>query len=133
MLESLLHGALRDLVEGHAADAVGLVAFLLLLFLLALVSVAQFLGQVPGDGFAFAVRVRRQIDVVRGQGQLLQLGENFLLAGNDDVFRLEIVVDIDAQRALGQVFHVAKRCFDNEAFAQILLNGLRLGGRFDND
>ena len=102
-------------------------------FFFLLVSVAQFLGQVPRDGFAFAIGVRRQIDVVRRQGQLLQLGENFLLAGNDDVFRLEIVIDIDAQRALGQVFHVAKRCFDNEAFAQILLNGLRLAGRFDND
>ncbi len=87
-------------------------------FFFLLLSVAQFLGQVPGDGFAFAVRVRRQIDVVRGQGQLLQLGENFLLAGNDDVFRLEIVVDIDAQRALGQVFHVAERGFDREALCQ---------------
>ena len=132
MLESFLHGALRDLVEGHAADAVGLVAILLLLFLLGL-SVAQFLGQVPGDGFAFAVRVRRQIDVVRGQGQLLQLGENLLLAGNDDVFRLEFVVDIDAQRALGQVFDVPERSFDGEALPQIFLDGLGLGRRFDDD
>ena len=81
----------------------------------------------PRDGLAFAVRVRRQVDVVRGQSQLLQLGENFLLARNDDVFRLEFVIDVDAQRALGQVFNVAKRRFDNEAFAQILLNGFRLG------
>ena len=87
----------------------------------------------PGDGFAFAVRVRRKIDAVGGQGQLLQLGENFFLAGNDDVFRLEFVVDIDAQRALGQVLDVPKRSFDDEALAQILLDGLRLGWRFDDD
>src|SRR4029078_4323362 len=131
MLESLLYGALGDLFEGHATDAVGLVAILLLLFLL--LSVAQFFGQVPGDGFAFAVRVGRQIDVVRGQGQLLQLGENLLLAGDDYVFRLEFVVDIDAQRALGQVFDVPERSFDGEALPQIFLDGLGLGRRLDDD
>ena len=132
MLESFLHGPLRDFVEGHAANAVGLIAILLLLFLL-LVSVTQFLGQVPGDGFAFAVRVRRQVDVVRGQRQLLQLGENFFFAGNDDVFGLEFVVDINAQRALRQIFDVTERGFDNVAFAKIFLNGFRLAGRFDDD
>ena len=102
-------------------------------FFLPLFLLAQFLGQMPCDGFAFAVRVRRQIDVVRGQGQLLQPGENLLLAGNDDVFRLEFVVDIDAQRALGQVFDVPERSFDGEALTQIFLDGLGLGRRLDDD
>ena len=128
MLERFLHCTLRDLVKSHAADAVGRVAILLLLFLLTFVLLAQFFRKVPCDGFAFAVRIRRQINVVRRQCQLFKLGKNFLLAGNDDVLRLEFVVDVDTQRALGQVFHVTKRCFDNEAFAQILLNGLRLAG-----
>ena len=44
--------------------------------------------------------------------QLLQLGENFFFAGNDDVVGLEIVVDIDAERALGQIFDVAERGLD---------------------
>ena len=41
--------------------------------------------------------------------------------------------DIDTQRALGQILHVAERGFDREALAQIFLDGLRLGRRFDND
>ena len=86
-----------------------------------------------GDGFAFAVRVRRQVDGVRGRGQLLQLGENFFFAGDDDVLGLEVVCDIDAESALGQILHVAERGFDREAFTQIFLDGLRLGGRFDDD
>ena len=87
----------------------------------------------PGDGFAFAVRVRREIDAVGGQGQLLQLGKNFFLAGDNDVFRFEFVVDVDAQSALGQILNVPERSLDDEALAQILLDGLRLGWRLDDD
>ena len=64
VLERFLHSALGDLVKCHPANALGFVAIFLLLFLL-LGSVAEFLGQVPRDGFAFTVGVRRQIDAVR--------------------------------------------------------------------
>src|SRR5713101_8789665 len=130
MLEGFLHGALRDLIKSHTTDAVWLIV--LLFFLLGLDSVAQLLGQVPRDGLALAVRVRGQVDVVGGQGQLLQLGENLLLTRNDDVFRLEIVVDVDAQRALGQILDVPERSFDSEALAQIFLDSLGLSRRLDN-
>ncbi len=82
MEECLLHGALGDLVEGDAADDGSRRSC----FLLAVDRVAaEFLGQVSGDGFAFAVRVRRQIDGVGRLRQLLQPGDNLLFAGNDDV------------------------------------------------
>ena len=98
MLERFLHRALGDLVEGHAADGDRV-----LLLLLAVDAVAaEFFGQVGGDGFALAVRVRRQIDGIRRLRQLLQLGDDFFLARNDDVLGLEVVVEIDTQRLLGQ-------------------------------
>ena len=127
MLESFLHGSLRDLVEGNASDAVGVAATLFLFFLLALVPIAQFFGEMPRDGFAFAVRVRREINAVGGKSQLLQLGENFFFAGNDNVFSFELIVDVDAQRALGQILDVSERGFDRIAFTQIFLNSLGFG------
>ena len=86
-----------------------------------------------GNGFSFAIRVGREVDGVHAQGQLLQPGDNFLFAGNDNVFGLEVVLDIDPERALGQILHVAERSFDSKALAQIFLDGLRLGGRLDDD
>ena len=86
-----------------------------------------------GDGFAFTVRVRGEIDSVHTSGQLLQPGNNFLFTGDDDVFGFEVVLDIHAESALGQIFDVPERGLNGVAFAQILLNGFRLGGRFDDD
>ncbi len=108
MLEGLLHRALGDLVEGDAADDDGA----LLARLLAIDAVAaEFFGQVGGNGLAFAVRVRRQVDGIRRLRQLLQLGDNLFLAGDDDVLGGEIVVEIDAERLLGQVLNVPERGF----------------------
>jgi hypothetical protein len=86
-----------------------------------------------GNGLALAVRVRRQKDEVRRGGELLQLGDDFFFAGDDDVIGLEPVRGIHTQRALGQILHMAERSLDREALAQIFLDGLRLGRRFDND
>ena len=93
----------------------------------------EFESQMSGDGLAFAVRVRREIDGVGRGRQLLQLGHNFFFAGDDDVVGLEIVLNVHTQSALGQILHVPERGLDREALAQIFLDGLRLGRRFDND
>src|SRR4029077_882991 len=106
MLEGGLDGALRDFVESHAADAraianvVGLWFGLLSLLFLAGVF-AKFVGEMGGNGFAFAIRVRREVDVVGRESQLLQLGQNFFFSGNDDVFGFEIVFDVDTEAAFG--------------------------------
>ena len=139
VFEGFANRALRDLVEGYALDAQAVPVFIFifsllggLLLFLGAVGI-EFIGQMRGDGFAFAVRVRRQKDVVGRLRQLLQPGENLLFARDDDVFGIEFVLDIDAQRALGQVFHVAQRGLDREPFAKIFLNGFRLGGRLNDD
>src|SRR2546426_7413204 len=131
VFEGLAHSALRNLVEGDAADAFAFLFFLL--FLLSLGAVTQLLGQVRSDGFAFAIRVRRQIDRIRGIGQLLELCDDFFFAGNDDVFRIEIIIDVDTEGALGQILDVTERGFDGETLTQIFLDGLRLGRRLDDD
>ena len=94
---------------------------------------AQLVGQMSGDGFAFAIGIGREVDVVGRERQLLQLGENLFFSGNDDVLGFEIIFEIDTEAALGQVFHVAVRSIDRESLAQILLDSFRLSGRFDND
>ena len=130
MEECLLHGALGDFVEGDAADRdCALLALLLAIDRVA----AEFFGQVRGHGFAFAVGVGRQIDGIGRLRQLLQPGDDLLLAGNDHVLGREIVVEIDAERLLGQVLDVPERGFNLIARAEIFLDRLRFGGRFDDD
>ena len=94
------------------------VSFSFFFFFLPFAPLPNSIGQMGGDGFAFAVRVRRQIDRVSGLCQLLQLGEDFFFARNDDVFGLEVVVHIHTQSALGQVFDVAERGLDRVTLAQ---------------
>ena len=77
-----------------------------------------------GNGLALAVRVRREIDRLGVLCQLLQLGEDFFLAGNDDIFGLEVGVRINAQLALRQILHVPERRFHVIATTKILLDGL---------
>ena len=129
VLERRLDGALGDLVESNAAEAL---VFLRFLFSFFPGAVAKFLSKVGGDGLAFAVRVGGEINGIRRDGQLLQLGDDFLFAGDDDVFGFEVIVDVDAQGALGQIFDVAEGSLDGVALAQIFFDGLRLGGRFDD-
>src|SRR5439155_53489 len=54
------------------------------------------LQQVPGDGFALAVLIGGEVELVRLLQQRLELGDLLLLVGADDVERLEAVVDVDA-------------------------------------
>jgi len=69
------------------------------------------------DGLAFTVRIGREKDHIGGEGQLFQLDQHLLFAGNDDVFRLEIVLHIHTQIALGQILDVTERGFDGIALA----------------
>ena len=78
MVECFLHGLLGDLVEGDAANffsffGVG----------------AQLQRQMIGNRLTLAVRVGRQVNFVRLGGQLLELIDNFLLAGRHDQLRLK--------------------------------------------
>ena len=88
----------------------------------------QHLEQVPGDGLALAILIRREIEL----GGVLQLGlelaDDVLLVRADHVERLEVVVDVDAEdlptaasgprarrpRLRGQVADVADRRLDDD-------------------
>ena len=130
-VERALDRVLRDLVEHHAAHGD-----------LRL----QHLEEVPRDGLALAVLVRREQELV-GLGELLlEIGDDPFLVGVDDVERLEPVLDVDAElavlralllrdvrRALREVADVTDAGLDREAAAEVAGDGPRLGGGLDYD
>ncbi len=126
MLERFLHGLLGDLVEGNAAHQ-NIAAFF------AVDVLFKLFRQMGGNGLTFAVRVRRQINGGRGFGHLLQFGQDFFLARNNDVFRAEIALNIHAQLALGQIFHMSQGSLDLIVGPQVFIDGFRLGRRFNDD
>ena len=93
----------------------------------------QNVRQVPADGLALAVRVGCQQHAVALFGFGLQFFDEFLLALDGDIFRCIAIFDINAQRAGGQVAHMAHAGCDLIATAQILANGFRLGRGFHDD
>ena len=116
---ALLDALLRDLVKGHAVGCAGVQP--------------QNVRQMPADGLALAVRVGCQQDAVALFGLGLQLLDELLLALDGDIFRCIAIFDINAQRAGGQVAHMAHTGRDLVAAAQILANGLGLGRGFHDD
>ena len=119
MLDGFLHDAARDLVEGHAVGRI--------------VRDGQQIFQVPGDGLAFAVRVRCEIDAVGVLCGLLQLRDDLFLALERIVFRLKVMLDIDAQRALRQIAQVAHAGLDLIVGTEIFSDGFGLRRRFHDD
>ena len=105
-----------DLVKGHAAG-------------LGLGQVKERL-QMPGNGLTFAVRVGGEIDGVALFCRLLQLTDQLFLAANGLIFGGKIVLNIHADGALGQITEMTHAGLHRVVRAQILANGLGLGGRF---
>ena len=104
MFEGRLDGALGDFVEGDTLNAGRSFRLTLLRFfgfLLLRAVPLEFIGEMGGDSLTLAIRVRRQIDRIRGGRQLFQLGDNFLFARDDDVIRFEFVAGVHTQSALG--------------------------------
>ncbi len=102
----------------------------------------QRLEEVPRDGLALAVLIGGEIQLGGVLQQPLQPLHDVLLLGGDDVERLEVVVDVDAEtrprltlvgrRHLGgvprQVADVPDRGFDDVVVAEIARDGAGLGG-----
>src|SRR5262249_9568113 len=131
-LQGVLDGGAGDLVEGNTEGA-------------RLVEV-EHLGYVPGDGLALAVGVGRQVHGIDAVGLALQLGDDLLgplaasaLAFDEDVGGLPAALDVNAGQLLallafdGQVADVAVAGPHLEVAAQVLLDGLGLGGGLDDD
>ena len=94
MFERRLHRTLGNFVERNALNARRRVRYLLsssFSLFFACPFAVEFKRQMRRNRFAFAVRVRRQIDRIHRPRQLLQLGQNFFFPGDDDVIGLEVV------------------------------------------
>ena len=89
--------------------------------------------QMPRDRFALAVGVGGEVHLggrFRGAPQLL---DDVALPFNRQVTRGEVVLDVDAERALWEVADVPDRGLDDEAGRQELLDRPRFRRRFDDD
>ena len=95
----------------------------------------------PGDRLALAVLVRREQELVGVGEALLQVGDHLLLAGVDDVVRLESVVDVHTERpeplalrlrdvlgAIREIAHVPDARPHGVVAPEVALDGSRLGG-----
>ena len=88
---------------------------------------------VPADRFAFAVRVSRQHKAARALGRICNLFEAALLVAVKFPLHREIGVRIYAAILGRQIADVAVGGENLEVLAQIFLDSLRLGGRFNDD
>jgi hypothetical protein len=112
------HGVAGDLLEQHPVS--GHLA-------------ADLVGHVPGDGFAFPVGVGGEIDLGCAFRRLLEIGQRLGLALDGHVLGLEPAVHVHTQLPGGEVAEVADRGLHVVPGAQVLANGLGLGGRLDDD
>ncbi len=112
MVHRFLHRLLGDLVEHEAVD-------LLLLR-------AELFGEMPADGFAFAVRVGGDVNVGGVLCRALQLGDHFLAGGDRFVHRREAFVDVDTELALRQIADVPHRREHLVVASEILIDCLCL-------
>jgi hypothetical protein len=107
----------------------------------------EHLNQVPGDGLALAIFVGCEVELRRLLELLLESRDLLLLVRRNDVERLEVVVDVDAEprpflalvllgnlcRGRGQVADVADRRLHHPVRSQEPGDGSRLGRRLDDD
>ena len=107
----------------------------------------ELLEQVPGDGLALAVLVRREQQFVGVLEQALELRDLLPLVAVHDEQRLEVVVYVDTEpgprltlvlrrdlgRAVGHVADVADAGLDHVALAEVPGDGPGLGRGFDDD
>ena len=107
--------AAGDLVEGDPAGF--------------LPAQAQKLPNVPGDGLALAVRVSGKVDRTGLVGGFFELADQLLLAGQGDIFRFKIMLQVHAHGALGQVPQMTHAGLDLKVRAEIFSNGFSLGRR----
>ena len=120
MPESLFHGLAGNFVEHHPLGLGG-----------AAVPLGRRL-QVPRYGLAFPVGVGGEVDVPGGVAGCLEVFQQGTLVLHHHIGRLEILLHLDADFALGQVAQVALRRGDHVFVAENLADGAGLGRRLHN-
>ena len=122
MLHRLGHGGLGDRIKGDAFDLLGQRLLL-----------RQQFAHVPADRLAFTVRVSRQDQTVCGLGRI---GDRLHLPGLVAIqlpVHREVFVGPDRAVFRWQIADVAEARKDFEILAEVAFDGLRFGGRFDDD
>ena len=122
-LERTFDGRLGDFVEEHAEH------FSIVPSRLAV----DLFGDMPRNRFALAVRVRGKEHRVGFLRPLFNLGEDFGFALDDHVLRLEVMLEVDAQLAGGEILHVADGGQNRVAAAQIPGDRSGFGWGLHND
>src|SRR5581483_2778117 len=117
--ERRLDRPLGDLVEHHPVDAVG--------------RELELLGHVPADRLPLAVGVGRDVEAAGLLGRPLELLERLGLRAHGHVLGGEVALDVDAQLARRQILEVPERGLHDVPPVEVLLDGLHLGGRLDDD
>ncbi len=84
----------------------------------------------PRDGFAFAVRIRCEIDRARFFQLFLNVGDVLLIALNRRVVHFEVVIGLYRTFLCHKITDVAIRSEDFEVFAEVLLDSSGLSRRF---
>ena len=123
VLHRLGHRLLGDGVEHDAFDLLGLERLLLV----------QRFQHVPGNGFAFAIRVGCQNEGVGAFERMRDVVHPLLRLRVDLPKHLEAVIRIDRTVLGRQVADMPERGQNLVAGAKILVDRLRLGRRLDND
>src|SRR5688500_18654511 len=112
MLDGLADRIARDLVEHHAMHVLALEG----------IQVLEQLGEMPGDGLAFAIRVGREVERT-GFLQSPRDGLNVLLVLVEDlVAHRKAMLRIDRTFLRYQIAHVPIRSQYLEILAEILLD-----------
>ena len=119
MLDGRLHGLFGHFVELNPA-CLGFIH-------------AQHMIQMPADGFPFAVRVCREIDLGSVLGFLPDPAQDIAAAADCDVFQFKVMIGINTELTFGQVTDMALGGFHFIAFSQVTPDRLCFGGRFHND
>ena len=121
--DALLQGGLGDLVEDHALDADVLQNALRL----------QHLQHMPGDGLALAVGVGGEIEIVRVLDRAGNLVEALGAVPVHFPIHGEVLLGTHGSVPGRQVPNMAVTCEDFIIAAEILVDCLGLGGRFNDD
>src|SRR5262245_55788102 len=119
VLEGLLDGAARDLIEDHPTH-------------LLLGSNPEFFLEMPADRLSLAVRIGRQVDGRRVLGGGLELVQDPFARCEDLVVGCEPLLDVDAQLLPGEIPNVPHGGLHHEVPSEIFVDRLRLGGGLDD-
>ena len=119
MRHPLFHAVGGDLMEKDPFDV--------------LIDRSDFIREMSSDRFSLPVGVGGQKDCLCFAGLFPQPVDDVILPLNILVDDSEFILHVHAEFALREVFDVPHRCLDDVLFSEVLIDGLCLGRRFNDD